>query len=114
MQKTAYLLIKEYGAPVVFKRNVGEITNPVNGQIVTEGESQEISVNAVVVPIKESLIDGTRIKIGDKRMICSSIDINGNNFSPLISDILDDWKIQEIEPISPATTPIVYFCRVRK
>jgi len=107
MAAVARSLLAEFGAPITFNRVVGEVRNPATGQITTPGTPQTFTPNGVVVPIKARLVDGTRIKAGDKLMILD------DTFAPLMSDKTAGWSIQEIEPSSPAGTPLVYFVRVR-
>jgi hypothetical protein len=107
MATVARDLLAEFGAPIAFTRVTGEVRNPATGQITTPGTTTTLTANGVVVPIRARLVDGTRIKAGDKDMILD------DTFEPLMSDKTTGWSIQEITPSNPAGTPLVYFVRVR-
>ncbi len=108
MAQVAIDLLAEFGAPIAFKRLVGQVKNPATGAIITQGTEQTFSPNGVIVPIKANLIDGTRIKAGDKFLI-----IDGT-FEPAITDKVDGWAIQEIGTSKPTDKLLVSFVRVRK
>lgn len=108
MAQIAIDLLNEFGAPITFTRVTGELKNPVTGVITTAGTTTTHSPNGVIVPIKASLIDGTRIKAGDK--VC----IIDGSFEPLMSDKIAGWSIQEIESKKPTDKLLVSFVRVRK
>jgi len=108
MAQVALDLLAEFGAPITFTRVTGEIKNPSTGAIITPGTTTTHSPNGVIVPIKASLIDGTRIKSGDK--VC----IIDGSFDPAMTDKLAGWSIQEIESKKPTDTLLVSFARIRK
>lgn len=108
MAAVARDLLREFGAPITFTRTTGEVKNPVTGAITTTGTTTSHSPMGVIVPIKSNLVDGTRIKAGDKLLITD------DSFAPLMTDKVTGWAIQEIEDKNPAGTPLVYFTRVRK
>lgn len=101
-------LLAEFGAPIAFTRLVGEVRNPATGAIITPGTPTVFSPNGVFIAIKSNLIDGTRIKAGDKLLITD------DSFAPAMTDKISGWSIQEISGSNPAGTPLVYFTRVRK
>lgn len=108
MAQVAIDLLKEFGAPIAFTRVTGEVKNPVTGAVITPGATQTFSPNGVFVPVKARLIDGTRIKAGDQVAI-----IDGT-FTPLMTDKIAGWTIQEIESKKPTNKLLVSFVRVRK
>lgn len=108
LAQVALDLLREFGAPITFTRVTGEVKNPVTGQVTTLGTTTTHSPNGVIVPVRSSLIDGTRIKAGDQVMI-----IDGS-FEPLMSDKVAGWSIQEIEYKKPTDKLLVSFVRVRK
>lgn len=111
---TALRLLTKYGGKIPFKRVVAEVRDKVTGEIVTPGTTTICHLMGVTVPVDSDLIDGTRIKKGDRILIIPAKDINDADFSPLKSDTVDGWSIEEISEKKPAATALVYFCRIRK
>ncbi len=111
MAATASSLITKFGKPITISRTVGETDDPVTGVHVT-GTTTEYTPNGIFQTIKASLIDGTRIKFGDKMFVID------NSFTPLLTDVVpisgSDWAIEEITPVEPANLALVYFVRIRK
>lgn len=108
MATVARDLLNEFGAPVTFTRVTGEVKNPATGAVITPGTTTTSSPKGVIVPIKSNLIDGTRIKAGDKLLITD------DTFAPAMTDKVAGWAIQEIVESNPAGKPLVYFTRIRK
>lgn len=101
-------LLNEFGQSITFTRVTGQVKNPVTGAITSAGTTITHTPNCVTVPVNARLIDGTRIKAGDKVIIVDS------SFEPLMSDKVDGYTIQEIEYKKPTDILLCSFVRVRK
>lgn len=107
---TARSLLTSFGKPVTFKRIEGEEKNPVTGEIV-HGFEADFVANAVLTEIPDRLVNGTRIKQGDRHLICEA------GVEPLMTDRPEllgwEWSIIEIATIAPAGIPVAYRLQVR-
>lgn len=111
MAATASKLLTRFGKTITFKRTFGSSSGPVTGEEIA-GVVTYYTPKGLFKQIDSKFIDGTRIKVGDKMLVVD------NSFEPTTTDIVPinsvDWHIEEITPIEPADTPLVYFVRIRK
>lgn len=106
MAETTTRLLTEYGKTITLTRNTTTF-NPVTGsQSITDTAS--VDVIGVEIPIRQELVDGTRIKVGD-RFFTLAPDVE-----PLMTDKIGTASIIAIEPINPAGTPVAYKIQVRQ
>jgi hypothetical protein len=111
-QATAKRLIKRFGREVtlVITAGSGDAWNPVQS-----GDTQTLV--AAVFDYKNSKIDGTLIKTGDKRLLIST---EGATIAPdlqhkiAIEDIEDEHSIVDLKPLSPGGTVVYWEAQVRK
>lgn len=111
MADVATELLTEFGQTVTITRTTGGSIDPVTG-VETPGTTAVYSPVGVLKPYPNRLIDGTRIKAGDRELIVD------DTVEPLLTDAItvngEALVAQEIEVVSPAGTPIVYKIRVRR
>lgn len=112
MAATALELLTEFGAAVTLPRTTGGSIDPIDGYTVA-GSDASVTTTGLLLPYKDSMIDGTRILSGDKELVLS------NEQAPLPSDKPtiggENWSIVSIKTIKPdAATPVVYFCQLRR
>ena len=111
MAVTASDLITEFGMPVILQRTSGGTFAPVTGQTIGATQS-EITARGIQKSYKASLIDGTRIKHGDKLFVLD------DSQTPVLSDKVkvgaEYWSIVSIDAVEPAGIALVYFVQVRK
>lgn len=113
LAETGKELIDEYGGNVTLERITGEIINPVTGKI-TEGTNDSKITKGLLLNYKDSLIDGTMIKLGDRLLLIN------NSIIPLKTDkpqMNNEYlgSIENIKTIIPnGIIPLVYFLQVRK
>lgn len=117
MAATATELLTEFGQVVTFER-VAATFDPVTGIDSSRTVSTYTTV-AVEVPIRDALIDGSRIVVGDKFLIidaseqpCMGDKLKRTDLSSVIPTE-ELYSIVAIEPINPAGTPIAYRLQVR-
>jgi hypothetical protein len=107
---TASRLVANFGKEVIFKREPGKEIDPVTG-VTTSGTPQTYRPKGIFQRIRQDLIDGTRIKAGDKVIVVA-------DFTPELSDKVEisgnQWSIMEIIRAEPGDTVIVSFVRIRK
>ena len=112
MAAVAVELLTEFGAPVTLPRTTAGTYDPVTG-VTTEGSDNTATTTGLLKPYPESLIDGTRIKSGDRMLV----------LVPTVEPTLDDSPVMGGETLgnivsivssNPAGTPVCYFCQVRK
>ena len=106
MADVAVELLAEFGKTITLERITGGSTNPVTG-VVTPGSEDNQETVGVVKPYKQSLIDGTIIKMGDKEAILSP------EVEPLMTDTIEGMQIININKIDPAGTVLAYKLQVR-
>ena len=110
MALTASRLISKYGYPALLTAH-NDAVDPVTG-VATTTSSNPVQVMGILQKYPTKLIDGSRIKTGDRLLIMDG------NVKPLISDRVtiysEDWAIESIETVNPASKTIVYFLQVRR
>lgn len=108
LASTATRLLTKYGQTITFRTK--QSYDPVTG--VASGSSPDITTVGLFQRIPNTVIDGTRIKTGDKLLV-----IDGS-YAPTIDQAVvigsGEWSIEEIEEVNPAGTDLVYFVRIRK
>ena len=110
MAATALELLAEFGAPVTLRRVTPGAYDPATSS--ASSTITDLPTTGLVRDYKASLIDGTRILVGDKECVLS------NEQAPKLTDKLPvdgvDWSIVDIKEINPAGTVVCYFVQVRK
>lgn len=107
---TASKLIDKYGQTLMLVRETDSI-DPVTG-ITTESATRNYQVNAILKNYPDNMVDGTRIKAGDRLIVI------GGKLEPLLTDKFKlqnkNWNIESIKTSNPAGTVLSYFVQVRK
>lgn len=106
MAATVTRLLTNYGAPITMVRRTNTF-NQVTGKN-TASTSADVSAVGVWQAINSRLVDGTRIKTGDRFLI-----IDATN-APLMGDTVADWSVTDIEEIKPASVVLAYRMVMRK
>jgi hypothetical protein len=106
MAEVSVELLTEFGQTITLERTTGKSTDPVTG-IITGGTPDNQETVGVIKPYKQSLIDGTVIKAGDKEAILSP------EVEPLMTDTINGMQIVNIDEINPAGTVLAYKLQVR-
>lgn len=110
---TAIRLLRRRGAPVTLPRETsGSGPDPVTGA-TTAGVDATKTTTGILLPYRESQIDGTRIKAGDRMLVLT------NEVEPLQTDtpkmggeVLG--SVVSIKTVAPAGSAVVHFMQVRK
>lgn len=111
MASVANDLLTEFGADVILLRSTPGTFDRVTGA-ETGATTAEITATGIQQSYKADLIDGTRIKHGDRLYVIDDTQ------TPAMTDKVkvgsDYWSIVNIDETNPAGTVIVYFIQVRK
>ena len=111
MAAVANDLLAEFGAPVILLRTTPGTFDPVT-ETETGATTAELTTTGIQKSYKAELIDGTRIKHGDKLYVLDDTQV------PDLTDKLnvgsEYWSIVNIDEKNPAGTALVYLVQVRK
>ena len=134
MSEMALDLLTEYGADAVIQRKTaapesttttttGPLTLDASTVTVTETPAPwvvpaqttlEYPCKAVVSNYHESVLDGTTIRQGDKKIIIAA---QGLTIEPAVTDVIVcnsvAYNIVAVTVVSPAGTPIIYVVQAR-
>jgi len=111
MAAVALELLTEFGSDVTLYRETGATANPVTGAVVAGTDASVVS-KGLLKPYPNSMIDGTRILVGDRMLVLSAENTPLPTDKPVIAG--QKWAIVNITSINPAGTPLVHFVQVRK
>ncbi len=118
MRLRAGLLLEQQGAPAILRRT--PLTyDPATGT-ATPGTPTDAAVVAHLRTVRDDLVDGTRIRAGDRLAIIAA---KGLTLTPQVGDTLyegDDpvtapaFTVVEIRPRTVGLTPVAYELLVRR
>lgn len=118
MTDTANRLLLGKGQPVVITHTVIGEYDPETG-LVENTESSVTGVGAII-EWDARQVDGTLIKIGDRRMLLSALNGAGGDLTPpVLGDTVTDEAgvvytlVAPLKMISPAGTTVLYDCNMR-
>lgn len=104
-------LLEEFGAVITVERTTGASVDPVTFEQKQAGASENYQPNAILRPYPSSVIDGTRIQVGDRELIMDARTEPRMTDKPIVQG--SEWTIQNIIGVNPAGTPILYLLQVR-
>lgn len=113
LQGKASRLLTERGRSMVLRRRVSGAYDPATGSApVTVSDS---ACAGATFPFPALLIDGTRIQVGDLKVLLA---VQGLTFEPAIGDELliggAAHQIKSVQPIGPDGTVVIYRLQVRR
>ena len=106
-------LITEFGSTVTLKFASGSSYNTETGGTTITYTDQ--SGHGCVVEFDKELIDGSKVRIGDKLLLLSPIGVSEPQLGDLIVAGGETWSI--VPPVSvtaPAGVAVLYECQLRK
>ncbi len=106
-------LITEFGQTVTLKVASGTTYNPSNGDVTVSYTDQ--SGHGCTVDFDKHLIDGTKVRIGDRLVLLSPFGVSEPTEGDKLVIGSDTWNI--VPPVTvtnPAGTPVLYEVQVRK
>ena len=111
MAATAGRLLERFGKTVTITRTTGGTYDPVTGA-ATPGTPETFEPKGILTKYPDNLIDGTRIQMSDRKLILDDTVMPTMDDKPTIQG--EEWTIKDIETVSPAGTPLIYFVQVRR
>jgi len=95
LQKTAFNLLKANGQAITFSYTSGEDIDPATGVVSDAGTSVNVTGYGAATKYKNMEIDGEAKGW--------NVYVNSGN-----------WRVMDVEEISPAGTNVIYICQLRK
>jgi len=118
VQATANRLLKGKGQPVTLTHTVPGTYDPATGQVANTTTTQ--TGTGAVIEWDARQVDGTLIKIGDKRLLLSPLNTAGAALTaPALGDTLTDaagvvyTQVAPLKEVNPAGTACLYDCNLR-
>jgi hypothetical protein len=103
-------LLQDFGSNLVLTRSTGATYNPATGQTATP-TVQTFTVRGVFINYKDENIDGTVIRMGDRRLLVAP---QGSTTTPAIGDVVDGLKVVDVRSYAPNGTTIAWACQMRR
>ncbi|EKB5404246.1 hypothetical protein OOP60_004697 [Salmonella enterica] len=104
-------LIKKYGYSLSLVRPAKSGIDPATGDRLAGEESLLYSVTGIDQQYRQSEIDGTLIKTGDKKILLTAETVPEQG--DYLTDGLSQWNIITITPVKPANDVLLYSLQVR-
>lgn len=123
LRDTSDRLITENGRTVILikrDRTAGDVSEPWRGP-ATPGTDVNLSVTAVIIDFETKMIDGTLIRLGDKRAFISPKESDAaestgealiEDFDTLI-DRSETWQIVNVDKVEPGGIRLLYDLQLR-
>ena len=113
MADTADELITEFGQSVTLKVSAGAAYDPETGSSVVTYTDQ--SGHGCVVDFDKKLIDGTKVRIGDKLVLLSPLGISEPKDGDQLAIGAETWQVVlPVTVTAPAGVAVLYEVQVRK
>lgn len=119
IQQTAFRLIKDKGQAVTLTHVTAGTYKPATGAVSSQVTTTQYGYGAVI-DWDSKHIDGTLIKIGDKKLLLSPLNTAGAALTaPVLNDTITDAAgkvytlVAPLNTISPAGTALLYECNMR-
>lgn len=109
LAQLAVAQIANFGRDCVLKRVTEGSYNFTTGEN-TGGSIVSETIKAVVTEFEDKEIDGNLVQRGDKFYTMGAENIT----APSLNDMIDDFKILNINTIKTGDTALLYKCQVRK
>ena len=104
-------LLAEFGAPVTLGVLTGNTYDPVT---LTNGETFADSIgNGVTVPISAKEMQNSLVMAGDMKLIIENVALAPTVGSTVTNNGIK-YRVEMVEPLSPAGTNLIYTCVLRK
>ena len=113
MADTADELITEFGQSVTLKVSAGAAYDPETGSSVVTYTDQ--AGHGCVVDFDKKLIDGTKVRIGDKLVLLSPLGISEPKDGDQLVIGAETWQlVPPVTVTAPAGVAVLYEVQVRK
>jgi hypothetical protein len=106
--------IQQFGMPMTLSTETAGVYDPATG-VISNPTKVESPVSGLIMEYDSKDIDGSVIKIGDKKVLMTASDTTPEPTSDYTLTMGDkDWAVINCNPIAPAGLAIVYEVQVRK
>ena len=113
LQKTAFNLLKANGQAITFSYTSGADIDPATGIVSDAGTSVNVTGYGAATKYKNMEIDGEAIQASDMRLICDNVATKPEQgWNVYVNS--GNWRVMDVEEISPAGTNVIYICQLRK
>lgn len=113
LAKTSIRLIAEKGRTVSVIYKEPGTYDPANDSVV-EANLKRTDVAALITNYKESNIDGTLIRLGDKKATIAAKNFDKPRVGDLLVDNENEYTIKYVDEIGPGDTPLIFQLHLRK
>ena len=103
-------LLQKFGSALTLTRTAGATYNPATGTM-SAGTPTSFTVRGVFINYQDANVDGTVIRMGDRRLLVSP---QGSTTVPAIGDTVDGMQIIDVRTYAPNGVAIGYACQARK
>lgn len=110
---TAKRLITDKGRAVSVTYRTAGTYSPTSDSI-TGSSTSTVSTLAVIAGYRQSLIDGTIIKTGDKKALLFAKDLEKPKIGDILTDNGIDYSIIQSDEVGPGDIPVFYTLQIRK
>jgi hypothetical protein len=108
MQATATRLVTKFGRTVTLTREVEGAVDPASGT-VTPGTPITYTGKGIDRDFNATEIDGSAVIRGDKQLILADPEQ-----IPLMNDLYGDYRVINVQEVTPAGINIIYRLQVRR
>jgi len=103
-------LLQDFGSNLTLTRQVDGVYSAATGG-VSGATSTNFTVRAVFINYLDANVDGTLVRMGDRRLLVSASEFSE---APAVGDIVEGMKLIDVRSVAPNGTPIAWACQARK
>lgn len=112
--KTAQTLIRKFGGSVNIVAT-SEATNADPWKPGVPTENRLDGIKAVFLNYETKFIDGTKIKVGDQKVLIAAGDaVIAPDMNGWIERGTEKWHVKSVEKLNPGDTTVLYTLQVRQ
>lgn len=112
-----YDIVLEFGTSLLLiQETPGQGYNAASGTFATLATTTTTAFKAVVTSYSEREVDGTRIRMSDRKVFAEAKSFNNASVTPRPGDLVDglgNIADDGVKPISPGGTTVAYELQVR-
>jgi len=110
MDDTVASLLTEWGSDLTLTRQITQVYTPSTG-VLSAGTAQSFTIRGVFINYLDKDIDGTVIRMGDRRLLVQALDTTA---TPQIGDKVSGLEIVDVRTVAPNGVAAAWSCQVRK
>tara|TARA_R110000772_G_scaffold9385_1_gene30847 strand:- start:8199 stop:8561 length:363 start_codon:yes stop_codon:yes gene_type:complete len=113
LQKTALNLLEANGQAITFSYTTGEDIDPATGVVSDAGSTITVTGFGAATRYRNIEIDGEAIQASDMRLICDNVSTKPEQGWNIYVNS-GNWRVMDVQEISPAGINVIYICQLRK